>query len=374
MMDFVYDRVLTRENICNLKKEQKLIEKHISSKHNVVLYAPRNFGKTSLVKAITIPDFQKKHKDSFVYFVDLMGVKDMDSLIQRLKKALNASLKESFPLKYIIENISEYIKNLRPDISIDIEGGEPKVKVSTYNSKPELTISDIFKIINNISKKHNCLIVLDEFQDISFVNEAEALFRDVLQNWDIPVIILGSKKHILTHIFAKPNAPLSSFGHDVVIKNIDYAEFHQYMNERFELKKNRINLENSKILQDLMLRVPESINILGFELNYLFQNIDITENEIKLAINSILSSRQERFEFLMKFMSKAEETILKTIAKQGGIVTHPTSKTFLAMVNLTARTVSLNVNKLLDNGFLEVEDEHFRISDGLLCKYIQKFR
>jgi hypothetical protein len=373
-MDFVYDRVLTRENICNLKEEQKLIEKHISSKHNVVLYAPRNFGKTSLVKAITIPDFQKKHKDSFVYFVDLMGVKDMDSLIQRLKKALNASLKESFPLKYIIENISEYIKNLRPDISIDIEGGEPKVKVSTYNSKPELTISDIFKIINNISKKHNCLIVLDEFQDISFVNEAEALFRDVLQNWDIPVIILGSKKHILTHIFAKPNAPLSSFGHDVVIKNIDYAEFHQYMNERFELKKNRINLENSKILQDLMLRVPESINILGFELNYLFQNIDITENEIKLAINSILSSRQERFEFLMKFMSKAEETILKTIAKQGGIVTHPTSKNFLAMVNLTARTVSLNVNKLLDNGFLEVEDEHYRISDGLLCKYIQKFR
>ncbi len=34
----------------------------------------------------------------------------------------------------------------------------------------------------------------------------------------------------------------------------------------------------------------------------------------------------------------------------------------------------LNGNKLLDNGFLEVEDEHFRISDGLLCKYIQKFR
>ena len=89
----------------------------------------RETFKTSLVKAITIPDFQNKHKDSFVYFVDLMGVKDIILLIQRLK-ALNASLKESFPLKYIIENISEYIKNLRPDISIDIEGGEPKVKVS----------------------------------------------------------------------------------------------------------------------------------------------------------------------------------------------------------------------------------------------------
>ena len=42
------------------------------------------------------------------------------------------------------------------------------------------------------------------------------------------------------------------------------------------------------------------------------------------------------------------------------------------MVNLTARTVSLNVNKLLDNGFLEVEDEHFRISDSLLLQIYSK--
>ena len=72
MKKFVFDCLVDRENICNLKKEQIKLFQFIEKKMNVVLYAPRNYGKTSLLKNIIIPDFKKNNKNkAFVFFVDL---------------------------------------------------------------------------------------------------------------------------------------------------------------------------------------------------------------------------------------------------------------------------------------------------------------
>ncbi|MDC0857212.1 hypothetical protein OAP83_00695 [Rickettsiales bacterium] len=94
MLKFIYDRILDRANICNLKDETLRIKEHVKNNQNVVLFAPRNYGKTSLVKSIIMPDFEKVHKKSFVLFVDLMGVKDIESLTMRLKNGLELSMKK----------------------------------------------------------------------------------------------------------------------------------------------------------------------------------------------------------------------------------------------------------------------------------------
>ncbi len=57
-------------------------------------------------------------------------------------------------------------------------------------------------------------LVLDEFQDIALIDEAEALFRNGLEHIhsQIPVVISGSKQHLLNHIFARPKAPFFNWG------------------------------------------------------------------------------------------------------------------------------------------------------------------
>ena len=62
------------------------------------------------------------------------------------------------------------------------------------------------------------MIILDDSQDIVRVEESEARLRNIFQNINIPVIVLGSKKHILADIFVKPRALPVNFGNDVVIK------------------------------------------------------------------------------------------------------------------------------------------------------------
>ena len=298
----------------------------------------------------------------------------MDSLIFRLRNGLEFAMKDSMPVKTILESGKAYLKSLRPNINFSIEGNIPKLNINTINKDEKLELEDIFKIIKNISEKYKTIIILDEFQDIVNIEELEARLRDIFQNINLPIIVLGSKKHILADIFAKPNAPLANFGNDVVIRPIKYEEYHAYMNKRFKLNGNKVNLKNSKLIQDLMLRVPEAVNMLCYEINLTNKNKEINDKIIYKSLIQLLETRQSRFETLLNNFSKAEEGVIIAIAKNEGVVENPNSKDFCHKVDLTARSVSHNIDKLLANGHLEKSRNQYRITDPLMFEYLKIYR
>ena len=125
--------------------------------------------------------------------------------------------------------------------------GYGEIQTDQYGSS---SLMDIFDVINkSIAPQMPVLIVLDEFQDIAFIPEAQGLFRQVLQELkEIPVVFLGSKKHILSDLFAKPRAPLANTGEDLEFLPIPYNEYHSYILERFKPKK--IKQKNIKIIEN----------------------------------------------------------------------------------------------------------------------------
>jgi hypothetical protein len=99
---------------------------------------------------------------------------------------------------------------------------KPAIKISPNSNKNKLTIGDIFATINKINQDIPSLIIIDEFQDIALIGEAESLFRDAFQQIsDIAIIILGSKKHLLKNIFALPKSPLANCGRDLTVNPIN---------------------------------------------------------------------------------------------------------------------------------------------------------
>lgn len=375
MKEFVFDRLVDRTNICGLESERKLLEKLVKQQQNIVLYAQRNCGKTSLVKNVVIEDFRKTHKKSFVLFVDLMGVRDLDSITSRLKHGLEHSLKESFPVKSIATSIGEFFTNLKAIVAFDAGSGIPTVTIeSAASSKKKVSIADIFQTIAKIGKKIPTLIVLDEFQDVALVSEAESLFRNAFQQLrSLPIIILGSKKHLLKNIFALPNSPLANFGKDVVISHIDYEKYHDYISERFALRKIKISKSDSKYLQDLMQRQPEAINLLCYEIYQNHKNAKIDQAIILKMVQQILDQRNKRFEVMLSSFSAAEEKVAVGVAKEFGVA-QPQSKDFTAQVRLTARAVKANIDKLMNQGVLDFEDGKYQICDPLLGLYLRYTR
>ena len=354
MKKFIYDQIVDRENICNMELEVAGILDNIYKERNTVVFAPRNYGKTSIIQNIVIPEFRKKHKKSFVFFADLLGIDTIESISNKLVKAFEKSFSESFPIKNLVENTKEYLKGLNVQIQIDSLSGSPSLSLTANKNIRDYTIVEIFDLIKNIGIPS--LIVIDEFQEITKVNNVDALFRSVFQNLQIPIVIMGSQRHMLSEIFSIPNSPLASFGSDIKIQPIAYEKYHQYIVERFADRNLTITKEMSTYIQDLLERVPEPINILCEYIQETAINLNISIIDSKSFINELLSklllTKRKRFEYTLYNLSSAEQNVLIEIAKQN-YIEKPNSKEFITKVGITPRGINYILIKLLHNGILD---------------------
>ena len=371
MKRFRYDSILAADDICNLTTERDALLKHIKHKEKVVVYGPRNYGKTSLIKSVIIPEFRKSNKKSFVFFVDLMEVRSNKAIDLRMSKALESSLAESFPKKNLIESVIDTISALRPTIEFDPITSQPGITLNLDKDKNYDWWPEILKNIrDNFAKKYPCLLVFDEFQDLAAIDGVQGVIRNVLQEFsDIPMIIMGSKRHLLTKMFAIPDAPLFNFGIDLEFEPINYKEYWLYMQERFEQRDISISLEKSILLQNMLSRVPEPINMLCSELLNSLEKTEIDELDINNALKATLEGRKGRFQTLLSSLSESEEEVLVALQKYGPVQSL-NGKDFLKKVNVSASGVRKVVAKLEDSGVLETNGSTYSLVDPLLAKFV----
>lgn len=374
MKKFYYDTLLDRADICDLVKERSAIAKAVKKKAKLVVYGPRNFGKTSLVKSVIIPDFMSGKGARFVFFADLMEVKSLDSINSRLSKAFESSFGRSFPAKNFMDGVKKFLGNLRPLVSIDTISGAPSLSITSISNERERSCEEIFRAILNIAKERETLIVLDEFQDIALVDEAQALFRGLFQEIkDIPLIVMGSKRHILADILAKPDAPLAMFGEDVVFGPIPYEEYHAYIMERFRVGGIEISLQDSTYLQDTVQRVPEAVNIVCADIMDNNANKKVERGDIDKAIHNAVERRHGRYEEYISRFSENEEAVVIAIAKKMR-VKHPNGQEFLKLVKPTSRMVGIIFEQLYNRSVIDKDSDGYFVSDPLFAYYLRSFR
>ena len=156
----------------------------------------------------------------------------------------------------------------------------------------------------------------DNREKIASIDQAEALFRNSLESLDsnIPVLILGSKQHLLNQIFAKPNALFYNWGTHILFSLIDYPAYREYMNERFAQFGLKINLENATYLQDLMSRNPEAINRLCYQIQVSGLEGEIQKETIESALDQLIESRRSEPESYLSSFSTAEQRVIINLA------------------------------------------------------------
>ena len=374
MKQFVFDRLVDADNICNLRREQRALRAAVEHGRRVVVYGPRNYGKTSVVRNVTIEEFRRARKRHFVLFADLMGVRSMQSLTRRLATGLQRSFAASFPAKGFMENVGRFLAALRPEISLDPQTGNPSLSLHSRGRETGPGLEALWEHVARIAEEVDSLIVLDEFQDVALVPEAPAQLRACLEALGaVPVLLLGSKRHMLTDLFAAPGAPLSEWGSELEFKPIPYGEYHAYLEERFSPRRLTISPEVAARLQDDVQRVPEAINRLGAQLLESHEAAEIDYPKVRAALVTLLENREGRYASYLTAFSGTDESVLTEIARRGG-VEHPQSKSFLARVRLSSRTVALSVKRLCDRGVIERLPDHYRVADPLLGAYLRRFR
>jgi AAA+ ATPase superfamily predicted ATPase len=373
---FQFDTLLDEGDICNHQTEINMIRAAISDGLKVLVYGRRNFGKTSVIKNVIAKQWCQNNPDGFYFYVDLMGVTTLRQISERMTLAFADAYNRSFKARAMFEAFLKTITKLRPSIEVD-DDGTPKISLS-LGSKSDTTTHffDVIKHIGDIAERVNALIVLDEFQDIYGVDEAQALLRNALQNLpnQVPVIILGSKQHLLSMMFSRPRAPFANWGTHCAFGNIPYQEYCDYMNERFAPGGLTIAFEESKYLQDRMARNPEAINRLCHRLLRLeWSQQDISKTMINQALDDLVISRSTEPEKYLSFFSIPEQKVITAIAKEEP-VKQIQSKSFANLVQLTQAAIGRIVKRLENEAVLYREADGYVLADPLLRCHVLRYR
>ena len=176
MKQFVFDRLVDRENICNLDDEQQALRQAVQQSARVVVYGPRNFGKTSVVHNVTIEEFRSAHRRSFVFAADLLGVRSMRSLTQRMAASLQRCFAASFPVKGLLENAGRFLGSLRPEIALDPHTGSPSLSLHPGDAEPVRTLQDgMQRVPEAINRLCAQLLELHENSEIDHAMVGSAL-------------------------------------------------------------------------------------------------------------------------------------------------------------------------------------------------------
>lgn len=378
--EFYTDVILEKQDVCNLYKERQNILQGIENGQKLLVYGKRNSGKTSVVKNVIGVEWSNLHEDSVFIYLDFFGVETEEQILSRMASGLSQSVRRSFPVQATLMKTLDVLKSLRPKIEFD-SSGIPSLTMD-FGSKTHTGFDAFFESISKLyKKKYPVLLVFDEFQDIHSVSEAEGLLRNYLQNLPskLPVIIMGSKKHILVQMFSSPRRAFFNWGNHIEFGLIPYDEYTEYMNARLKNHGLKLSPEVANSLQDSMNRDPEAINRVCQEIVLKFSKPgsitkNLSELEIAEATRSLLDKRRSALEEYLSRFTPAEERVLTAFAKQGGREMQPMGKAFLEKSNLTAGGMKKIIDRLLDGAVLYHENSEYTISDPFVWRHLKEFR
>ncbi|MBI5227525.1 ATP-binding protein [Candidatus Micrarchaeota archaeon] len=224
---FIFGRIVRGEHFCNREKEMDNLKERISAKQHVVIISPRRYGKTSL-----IINALERNKTKYIY-IDCSFIGTEKSLINNIAN----SYAEKADSVAVIEKLLKKF-----DLVFSINVNPIGVNISEIRSE---TLKDL---ITQISKDY--VIIFDEFQDIYEKDkQLVSKLRSIVQFLERSVVMLGSKRHLLHHMFLNPRGIFYNFGYALALEKIGATEFEGFISGWFKKSGSSINkAELEKIL------------------------------------------------------------------------------------------------------------------------------
>jgi hypothetical protein len=203
---------------------------------NVLVYAPRRYGKSSLVLRAAQEAMQRK---ALVGYCDLMKTPTKERLAAALAKTIYADI--ASPVGQAFERAAELFRGLRvrPTIEVDPRDGTLRFSFQAGRRKSDIddTIERLLELLGELAaeRRRRVVIVFDEFQEILALDKQfPNLMRAVFQAQpEVSHVYLGSKRHILERIFNDKNEPFWRSAKQLEIGMIPPVEFAGFIRDRF---------------------------------------------------------------------------------------------------------------------------------------------
>jgi uncharacterized protein len=253
---FNYGNIADEGYFTNREKETEWLSRQIKSGINCSIIAPRRWGKSSLVNKVATKMASKKVK---FCFIDLYNIRTEEEFINvygsQILKATSSNVED------LLKNIKSIIKGIIPEISVGSEvSGSFEVSFNVRDQKKQL--SEILDLPEKIAIEKNIQVVVcvDEFQNISYLNDGLAWQKKLRAHWQkhqhCNYILYGSRKHLMLEFFTKNSMPFYKFGETLFLEKINTSYWIPFIVERFKKTGKRIDNKMAERIATTMKEHP----------------------------------------------------------------------------------------------------------------------
>ncbi|MCB9211113.1 MAG: ATP-binding protein, partial [Ignavibacteriales bacterium] len=217
--------------------------------YSVWLFAPRRYGKSSLIKHV----YKKISPEIKTIYFDFYNIKSVDDFV---RKYSNVLAKELFnwkdDVKKLSKQLGKYLKSLQPQLSFDTTAS-PSILLSSNNISEQNSIEEVLNLPERIAKeqKKKVCIAFDEFQEISRIDKFLINWmRSSFQNQkNVSYVFLGSKQSLMQDIFTDINSPFYEYALKMDIGTIEKTDLYSFILNKFKQEKLGIQ---SKTINDIL--------------------------------------------------------------------------------------------------------------------------
>lgn len=321
---FVVNAYVSPQLFCDRERETEAIASALRNGRHVMLYSPRRYGKTGLIRHAF--DRLARARGARTVFADIYAARDAHDfnviLLNAVHEALNPTPKQ------FLKNALAWFASIRPTVSMDDLTGQPSLSLERGRpGKEAATTREIFRILNEQGR--TVFLALDEFQQIAAFRDArmDAVLRTELQRSPkVRCIFSGSQRHLLLDLFNNAANPFYGSADQLELQRIDrevYAEFARGLLKRH---KRPMAQEDALFCYDLCRGHTYYVQVL---FNRLFsEGRTIDRAAIVRVMLSIVREQDAQIATLRGALTKGQWDLFAAISKQGEVDT-PTGSAFI---------------------------------------------
>ena len=373
MNPFKFGNIVTGDNFYDREEELLRIKQTLSGGNNLTLYAPRRYGKTSLItKALG----ELSNEGYTTVYVDFMSVYSKETFIKNYTKAI--AEKQNNKIVEATKLIAKLIRGIIPSVTFD-NFGNPGFSFSwVEGSNKEQTLVDVINLPEKFATNENkWIIAFDEFQEITQLNgeSFEKVLRSCIQHHEnISYLFLGSRTHLLKDMFNNKNRAFYNSAMLMNIDTIDDEKSVKFLQQKFNATNITISESNAKYLISKAGAIPYYIQFIAAEIwQYMTieSETDVTKDHIEKAVLQIIRLKSDYYWELTNKQTANRKKVLFALSKS---VDEIFSKSTANLYNLGAGSSTQKaLESFIDEGIIEKINKKFEFSDPVYKLFLQTY-
>jgi len=357
---------------CNRAEELKDLTRHAANQVNVVVFSPRRYGKTSLVKKVQA----EIEKEGFLtFYADLFMVAGVNEVAERIAKSVYTVLHKRESLLEKGARMLKSFKTFRPVLKPSPENGFIlSVEPSSATTPGTELLDNVLEELGTFFQKERAKVhfVLDEFQEITELKDSfiEGILRKHIQHQKASYFFVGSRRRGLLDIFNQRTRPFYQSAIMYPINPLPHHELVAFLVERFVRAGKKCPRSVAEEISRKTLQYPYYAQALAYNVFDLSGKV-AQGKDVEAGFERVLSSERYAYEAMVQGLTGTQIALLRALASSPS--SQILSREYLARHRLSIGGVQYAQKKLVELDLVEKRNEVWQVVDPIFAQWLSGY-